>query len=88
MQKFYNSLIITTGLAIFSMLFGAGNLIYPLLSGAISGEHNLLGIIAFCITAVILPITGLLGIILFDGDYETFFYRLQTLRTALFLDLR
>lgn len=75
-MKFFNSITITTGLAIFSMLFGAGNLIYPLLSGAAAGEHSLIGIVAFCLTAVLLPITGLIGIILFDGNYEAFFYRI------------
>lgn len=76
MKKFCSSITITTGLAVFSMLFGAGNLIYPLLSGAVSGQHNLIGILAFCLTAVLLPITGLIGIILFDGDYEAFFHRI------------
>jgi len=75
-MKLFSSITFTTGLAVFSMLFGAGNLIYPLLSGATSGDHHLLGIIAFCLTAVCLPIIGLMGIILFDGDYEQFFYRL------------
>jgi len=75
-MNFFNSITVTAGLAIFSMLFGAGNLIYPLLSGVYCGDHHLLGIIAFCVTAVCLPISGLMAIILFDGKYEQFFQRL------------
>jgi len=60
-------------LAIFSMFFGAGNLIFPLKVGLISGEANLFGISGFMLTGVLLPLLGLIAIILYDGNYKNFF---------------
>lgn len=77
MSKFFDSkIIITTGLAIFSMFFGAGNLMFPIMVGLTSADKNIIGIAGFMITAVILPTLGLTAMILFDGDYEKFFGRL------------
>ena len=39
--------IIATGLAIFAMLFGAGNLMYPIKVGITSGKYNFFGISGF-----------------------------------------
>ncbi len=76
MKQVLNSTVVSTGLAIFSMLFGAGNLMYPLMVGMISGNHNIFGMAGFLITTVLLPVAGLLAMILFDGNYNTFFKRL------------
>ena len=76
MKRFLQSEIITLGLAIFSMLFGAGNLMYPLAVGMYSGTQNPLGIAAFMITAICLPLVGIITMILYQGDYELFFSRL------------
>lgn len=75
--------VFTTGLAIFSMLFGAGNLIYPLLVGMTAGNLTFFGMIGFLITAVLLPLLGLITMILFDGNYEAFFHRLGTIPGSL-----
>lgn len=71
-----SSYILTVGLAIFSMFFGAGNLMYPLYVGLHAGTQNMYGMMGFLITAVGLPLIGLIAMILFDGDYEKFFGRL------------
>jgi len=76
MKKLLSSTTVSVGLAIFSMLFGAGNLLYPLKVGITSGNHYLVGILAFLITAVCLPVGGLITLILYDGNYEEFFGRL------------
>jgi LIVCS family branched-chain amino acid:cation transporter len=76
MKKFLQSHIVTTGLAIFSMFFGAGNLMYPLRIGALSGDQTLWGLLGFLTTAACLPVLGLFAMILFDGDYKAFFNRL------------
>ena len=76
MKQITKSQIVSTGLAIFSMLFGAGNLIYPLMVGQESGNLVFFGAAGFLLTAVVLPVAGLIGMILFDGDYRTFFKRL------------
>lgn len=76
MKKFLQSHIVTTGLAIFSMFFGAGNLMYPLRIGALSGDQTIWGLLGFLTTAACLPVLGLFAMILFDGDYKAFFNRL------------
>ncbi|WP_317437546.1 branched-chain amino acid transport system II carrier protein, partial [Thomasclavelia spiroformis] len=48
-----NTLII--GITLFSMFFGAGNLIFPPLIGAKSGEQFVLAILGFILTAVVIP---------------------------------
>ena len=72
MSRITNSQIVSTGLAIFSMLFGAGNLIYPLLIGQESGNLVFFGMSGFLLTAVMLSVAGLIAMILVDGDYESF----------------
>ena len=79
MNKNLFSKLISTGLAVFSMLFGAGNLMYPIAVGLSSGENNIYGMLGFTITAVFLPVIGLVAMILFDGDYDEFFQRLGKL---------
>jgi len=76
MNKSLGSKLISTGLAVFSMLFGAGNLMYPIAVGLSSGQNNIYGMLGFTITAVLLPVFGLVAMILFDGDYDEFFQRL------------
>lgn len=76
MKTVSQSFIVSTGLAIFSMLFGAGNLMYPIAVGMQSGSQVILGLTGFCLTAVLLPLAGLIGMILFNGDINAFFNRL------------
>src|SRR3990167_8652962 len=76
MKGCFNSQIISICLAKFSMLFGAGNLMFPIQVGMISGSQNFWGMIGFVLTAVLLPVLGLVAMILFDGDYRKFFARL------------
>jgi len=68
--------LLSISLAIFCMLFGAGNLIYPLAVGRSAGHLAAFGMIGFFITAILLPLAGLISMILFDGYYTTFFHRL------------
>lgn len=70
------SYIITVALAIFSMFFGAGNLLYPLKVGMHAGTNIFFGMLGFIITAVCLPLAGLVAMILFDGNYTVFFGRI------------
>lgn len=67
--------ISTIGFAIFTMLFGAGNMIYPVVAGVMSGSKYLIGIAGFLLTGVLIPIIGLVAMILFDGNYSEFFNR-------------
>ncbi len=69
------SSLVTTGLALFSMFFGAGNLIFPLLLGKTSGSNVWYAIAGLGITAVVMPFLGLAAMVLFQGDYHRFFGR-------------
>jgi|SRR3989339_206150 len=76
MKDYNQSSVLTVGLAIFSMLFGAGNIIYPIKCGVITGSQNYIGVAGFILTGVFLPIIGLITMVLFEGDYRKFFYRI------------
>ena len=78
--------LISISLAIFSMLFGAGNLIYPLAVGRDSGNLLAFGTFGFLLTTIFLPLAGLVSMILFDGNYKAFFNRLGK-RTGNFIIL-
>ncbi|NGX57015.1 MAG: Branched-chain amino acid transport system 2 carrier protein [Candidatus Anoxychlamydiales bacterium] len=64
--------IFSLGLAIFTMLFGAGNIVFPLILGREVGSQITPSMIGFLITAVVVPIIGLSSAILFEGDYKKF----------------
>lgn len=68
--------IISAGLAIFSMFFGAGNVIYPLLAGKYAQDQYLFATIGFLSSSVFFSFAAVLGMVLFDGDYIKFFSRL------------
>ncbi len=68
--------IIPVGLAIFSMFFGAGNLIFVVNVGKEFQNQTPLALAAFMVTAVILPVVGIASILLYDGDYKAFFGRI------------
>lgn len=76
MTKVSRPSIFSSGLAIFSMLFGAGNLMYPIKVGMDSGDKLLWGLLGFILAAVVLPIIGFVSMILFNGNYRSFFNRL------------
>lgn len=76
MKKFFRFETLTVGFAIFSMFFGAGNLMYPIKVGMSSGSHFITGMFAFLITSVLLPFLGLIAMILFKGDYKEFLFRI------------
>lgn len=67
---------VATGLAMFSMFFGAGNLVFPLALGQYAQNHNPYAILGLLITAVGVPFLGLIAMTLFDGDYKKFFEKI------------
>lgn len=52
---------------LFSLFFGAGNLIFPPFLGQNAGEQMPMAIIGFLITAVILPVLGVIVVAEFNG---------------------
>lgn len=68
--------VLTAGFAMFSMFFGSGNLVFPLLIGKEALHQYAVAILGLLVTAVLVPFLGLISIILFDGNYRTYFERL------------
>ena len=64
--------IITTGFAMFAMLFGAGNVIFPLTLGRDCGHQLWFGLAGFLLAAILMPLIGLLSTMLSGGDYKSF----------------
>lgn len=67
---------LSAGVAIFSMFFGAGNVIFPLSLGQTIGEPINFALFGLILTAIGGPLLGLFGTILFDGDCKKFFSRI------------
>lgn len=65
--------VIIAGLALFSMFFGAGDLIWPLILGGQAGDHHGYALIGLLISGVSLPLLGLIAMMLFQGDWRAFF---------------
>lgn len=63
---------IVVGFALFSMFFGAGNLIFPaFLGNTIIGDQYLLGIIGFIFTGVGLPLLAIISCSKVDGSFKS-----------------
>lgn len=50
------------GLMLFSLFFGAGNLIFPPMVGKMSGTSMYSSMLFFSITAVVLPVLGVIAV--------------------------
>ena len=55
------------GLTLFSMFFGAGNLIFPPFMGALAGEHVWAAFAGFVVSAIGLPVLGVAAVAFSDG---------------------
>lgn len=87
MKSYSQSVVIKTGLAIFAMLFGSANLIFPLKVGIMAEDKTWLGIIGFVLSGILIPIAGLIAMVLFDGDYKAFFSRIGKIPGNVFIFL-
>lgn len=67
---------LATGFAMFSMFFGAGNVVFPLSIGQFAKNQNIFAILGLLLTAVGVPFIGLIGMTLYDGNYKRFFERI------------
>ncbi len=79
-----NSIIFSTGFALFSMFFGSGNLVFPLVVGQQSEGHFLLGSLGILLTGVLVPFLGALGILLYEGSTHAFFRNFGKVGTFIF----
>jgi len=65
--------VLTAGFAMFSMFFGSGNLVFPLLLGTKTLSNYSYAMAGVFITAVVVPFLGLISMIAFEGNRERFF---------------
>ncbi len=68
--------LFSVGLAMFSMFFGAGNVVFPLIVGQATTDQSSWAMLGLILTAVGIPFTGLFAMALYDGSYRSFFSRL------------
>jgi len=66
----------TAGLTIFAMFFGAGNIFLPLALSQIALDKTHWALSGFLLTAVAMPIAGLLAMFVYRGHIRLFFSRL------------
>ena len=59
--------MVTISFMLFSLFFGAGNLIFPPFLGQNAGSATVPAIIGFLLTAVVLPVLGVIVVARFDG---------------------
>ena len=69
----FNKTVLTAGFAMFSMFFGSGNLVFPLVIGMETLDQSPYAIIGLLATGVIVPFLGLIGVILYSGNRANFF---------------
>ncbi len=59
--------MVTVSFMLFSLFFGAGNLIFPPFLGQNAGSETVPALLGFLITAVVLPVLGVIVVAKFDG---------------------
>lgn len=80
-------IVIYTGLAMFAMFFGAGNIVFPLYLGANCGENIIWTLLGFLLAGVGVPFLGLIAVSHYNGDYFAFFARLGKIPALMVISL-
>ena len=68
-----NRTVLTVGFAVFTMFFGAGNMVLPLYLMQKWPNHWFPAFVGFCITGVLVTLLGLIAAVLTGGDVKKFF---------------
>lgn len=76
--------VIITGFALFAMLFGAGNLIFPPLVGFTNGDRWATGIIAFILTGVGFPLIAIFTSAFAGKNLDSFAIRVSPIFSKIF----
>lgn len=69
----FRKTVITAGFAMFSMFFGSGNLVFPLVIGTQTLDNYGYAILGLSVTGVLVPFLGLIGVILYAGNRSNYF---------------
>ena len=73
MKHSKNISYLVVGLALFSMFFGGGNLIFPLFVGQLAQDQWIFATCGFILTAVLVPFLGAITMVIYKGNYTRFF---------------
>ena len=65
-----NTKLLTIGLMLFSLFFGAGNLIFPPLLGQGAGDQFFTAMLGFAVTGIGLPLLAVIAVGLSDGGLQ------------------
>ncbi|MBE4908285.1 branched-chain amino acid transport system II carrier protein [Bacillus luteolus] len=71
--------ILTIGLMLFALFFGAGNMIFPPLLGQLAGSNVWIAILGFLLTGVGLPLLGIIAIAYSGGNLQLIANRVNPL---------
>ena len=75
MKRMSKGEILTVGLMMVSIFFGAGNLIFPPALGQAAGSNSIIAMLGFLVTGVGLPLLGITAIAMQGGRYVEFMNR-------------
>jgi len=75
------------GLAFFSMFFGSGNLVFPLFLGQYAGDGWPFALAGFVLSGVIGPLFGVVAMVAYQGNTETFFNTIGKRNALIFVSL-
>ncbi|MED2766031.1 branched-chain amino acid transport system II carrier protein [Bacillus thuringiensis] len=81
------SKIISAGLLLFAIIFGAGNLIYPPALGREAGEEWLPALMGFLTTDVGLTVIGIMAVALYNGHIENITNRVSSYFTKIYISI-
>jgi len=70
------SQILSIGVALFAMFFGAGNVVFPLDLGREMGDQVIAALIGLFLSGVLMPIIGVFAGVLFEGNYRALFHKI------------
>ncbi|AAF38808.1 branched-chain amino acid transporter [Chlamydia pneumoniae TW-183] len=73
------------GGSIFAMFFGAGNIVFPLALGYHYNAHPWSAYFGMMLTAVCVPLLGLVSMLFYSGDYQKFFFSIGRIPGMIFI---
>ena len=76
--------VILTGFALFAMLFGAGNLIFPPVVGFTNGDNWIVSAIGFILTGAGFPLLAIIAAAVAGKDLDSFATRVSPLFSKVF----
>lgn len=82
-QKLTTKQYLLISTLLFGMFFGAGNLIVPPMTGKMAGENVWITMLFFCVTAVVLPVMGVIAVAK-SGGLKNLASRVDTKFAAVF----